>query len=263
MNSFEFIEFSIENSIATITLNRTDAGNAFNLQMAQELNRAATACYYNESVRAVILNANGKLFSAGGDLASMAAAGDNADVMLNGIAEQCHAAYSTLSRMRAPVIAAINGPAAGIGFSLSVIADITLASDKASFLMAYTAAGLSPDGGISFLLPKIIGIKRAKELALTNRKLSAQQALDWGLINEVVPADELQAQALKLATTLSQGATQALGSVKSLFSSAHNESLEGQMTLEAAAITKNVKSRDGQEGIQAFLERRQPNFTGE
>ncbi len=263
MNNFELVEFSVENGVATITLNRPSAGNAVNLLLATELNQAANLCCYNSSVRAVILNANGKLFCAGGDLAAMAQAGENVDSLLKDIAEQCHAAYSTLQRMRAPVIAAINGPAAGIGFSLSLAADIAIASDKASFLMAYTAAGLSPDGGISYLLPKMIGLRRAKEMALSNRKLSANEALDWGLVNKVVAGDDLQQEALALATTLAQGATNAIGSAKSLFLSGDTQSLETQMILEAGEIAKNAKTKDGQEGIHAFLERRKADFTGE
>lgn len=263
MNKFETVEFSIENSIATITLNRVDAGNSFNLQMASEFNRAVNLCYYNTDVRAVIVNANGKLFCVGGDLAAMLNAGENVDSLLKDITEQCHAAFSNLQRMRAPVIVAVNGPAAGIGFSLSLMADIAIVSDKASFVMAYTAAGLSPDGGISYLLPKFIGARRAKELALTNRKLSANEALDWGLVNKVVVAEDLQQEALEFASTLAKGATNAMGSVKSLFLSGGAQSLETQMVLEAAELSKNSRTIDGQEGIQAFVNKRRSTFIGE
>lgn len=262
MNEFKLIEFSIDNGIASITLNRPQAGNAFNLLLATELNQAVNACQYDPNVRVVLLQAQGKLFCAGGDLASMAEAGDQVGAALKALTDQIHGAYSTMSHMRAPVIAVINGAAAGIGMSLALVADITLASDKASFLMAYTAAGLSPDGGSTYLLPKAIGIKRAKEMMITNRKLSAQEALDWGLVNQVVPHDNLQAEAQALAATLAKGATNAFGSAKSLLLAADTQSLEGQMALESTAIAANASGIDGQAGIHAFLNKQKPEFIG-
>lgn len=263
MDQFKLIHFSIEQSIAYITLNRPNEGNAFNLQLATEFNQAANICQHDETIRAVLIKANGKLFCAGGDLASMAKAGQQVDAALKALTDQLHGAFSTLSRMRAPVIAAIQGPAAGIGLSLALIADMTLASDKASFVMAYTAAGLSPDGGSTAMLPKIVGLKRAKELILTNRKLTATEALDWGLVNKVVPADELLQEAQSLASRLATGASSAFGSAKSLLISSESESFESQMVLEASAIAQNAKGKDGQEGIRAFLNKEKPIFTGE
>ena len=263
MKEFKLIEFSLDNGIASITLNRPEAGNAFNLLLATELNEAVNACQYDPNVRVVLLQAQGKLFCAGGDLASMAEAGDQVDAALKALTDQLHGAYSTMMRMRAPVIAVINGAAAGIGMSLALVADMTLASDKASFLMAYTAAGLSPDGGSTYLLPKVIGIKRAKEMMLTNRKLSAQEALDWGVINKVVAHENLQEEAQALAKSLAKGATNAFGSVKSLLLAADTQSLEGQLALESAAIAENAKGIDGQAGIHAFLNKQKPEFSGQ
>jgi 2-(1,2-epoxy-1,2-dihydrophenyl)acetyl-CoA isomerase len=261
-SDFQNLKFSIIDGIATITLDRPKAANAFNLELATELNHVANLCQHDQSIRAVILTGNGKLFCAGGDLAGMAEAGNKSDLFLKELTNQCHVAYATLMRMNAPLIVAVNGAAAGIGLSLTLIGDITIATEKSSFTMAYTAAGLSPDGGSTWLLPRAIGIKRAKEMMLTNRKVSASEALEWGMINKVVPAEDLLSEAQTLAKKLSQGATQAFGSVKSLILSGFSESLETQMSLEAEAIGKNSVNSDGQEGISSFLEKRRPLFTG-
>jgi len=262
MNDYKYLEFSVEDSIATITLNRPEAANALNIELASELNHVTNICQHDNNVRAVILTGNGKLFCAGGDLSSMATAGEKVDLALKELTDQCHSAFTSLMRMRAPVIIAVNGAAAGIGLSLALIGDITIASDKASFTTAYTAAGLSPDGGATYLLPRAIGFKRAKEMMLTNRKVGATDALDWGMVNQLVSHESLLDEAHSIAKRLAQGPTNAFGSVKSLMLSGFAESLESQMALEAEAIGKNAVSSDGQEGINAFLERRRPDFWG-
>ena len=195
-------------------------------------------------------------------MSDMAQAGDRSDVLLKLMTDQIHGAYSTFLRMRAPLIVAVNGSAAGIGLSLTLVGDITIASEKSSFVMAYTAAGLSPDGGASYLLPRAIGMKRAKEMLLTNRKLTAIEAEAWGMVNRVVPHDLLMSEAMKLAKAMSQGPTNAFGSVKTLLLSSYTESLESQMALESASIAKNSISQDGKEGIAAFMEKRRPDFKG-
>lgn len=262
MSDFKNLEFLLDGAVATITLNRPDHANALDLDMASELARAARLCQRDSDIRAVVLTGNGKLFCAGGDLASMADAGEEVDLALKGLTDQCHAAFSTMMRMRAPVIVAVNGAAAGIGLSLALVGDITIASEKASFTMAYTAAGLSPDGGATYLLPRAIGYKRAKEMMISNRRLSATEALDWGLVNQVVAPEALLEEAQTQAKRLAKGATDAFGSVKSLLLTGFSESLETQMALEAQAIGKNATGADGQEGVSAFLEKRRPLFKG-
>ncbi len=262
MSDYELLEFRVDAGIATITLDRPDAANAFNLALATEFNHAANRCRRDPGVRVVVLSANGKLFSAGGDLSAMSEAGDQVDALLKQLTDQLHSAISTLMRMRAPLIVAVNGAAAGIGLSLALIGDITIASEKASFTLAYTAAGLSPDGAATYLLPKIVGIKHAKEMMITNRKLTAAEALEWGMVNRVVTADALHDETLTLAKSIAQGPTNAYGSVKSLMLSGFGESLESQMALEVEEIIQNAMGKDGREGIVAFLHKRQPKFNG-
>ena len=262
MSEYSLLDFEIDGGIATITLNRPEAANAFNLELATELNQAASVCQYNPNIRAVVLTGNGKLFSAGGDLTVMSEAGDQVDAALKQLTDQLHGAFSTLMRMRAPLIVAVNGAAAGIGLSLALLGDFTIASEKASFTLAYTAAGLSPDGGATYLLPRVVGIKRAKEMMITNRRLTATEALEWGVVNQVVAPEALLDETQALAKSVAQGATNAFGSVKSLLLSSFNESFESQMVLEVEAIARNAMSKDGREGIQAFLQKRRPEFKG-
>lgn len=262
MSEYQFLEFSEADGIARITLNRPAQANALDLPLAKELVAATAACKDSKTVRAVILTGNGKLFCAGGDLGSMANADGPVDKHLKELADTCHVAYTNILTMRAPVIMAVNGAAAGIGFGLSMVGDITLAADNSSFLMAYTAAGLSPDGGASKLLPLVVGMKRAKELTLLNRKLSAEEALDWGIVNQVVPADELIAAAEKMASRLASGPTNAFGSVKTMMLDALTQSVNQTMDQESVTIAANAVSADGTEGIDAFMNKRKPEYKG-
>ncbi|MEM6318476.1 MAG: enoyl-CoA hydratase-related protein [Bacteroidota bacterium] len=256
----ETILLQKENGVATITLNRPDAANGLNLKMAQELYDASNELDQDNEIRAVILTANGKLFSAGGDLKYMAQNGKELGVALKKMATTAHNAIAQFARMNKPLIVGVNGTAAGIGFSLAMIGDLVIAAESAKFTMAYTAAGLSPDGGSTYLLPRLIGIRKTTELMLTNRRLSAAEALDWGLLNQVVTDDQLATTVQKLATQLANGPTPAFGSVKKLLLSTFHNSLETQMELEGRAIVANATSPHGTEGIHAFLEKRKPKF---
>lgn len=254
--------FEIADGVATITLNRPDAANAIDLALARELMDVSIQCDENPAVRAVLLTGSGKLFCAGGDLRSFAEKGDALPAALKELTAYLHAASSRFARMSPPMVVAVNGAAAGAGFSLAVAGDLVLAAESAKFSMAYTAAGLSPDGSSSWYLPRLVGTRRAQELMFTNRRLSAAEALDWGLVTRVVADAELAAEARQLAQQLAQGPTRAFGVVKSLLLSSHGESLETQMEHEARGIAAMGGTPDGREGIRAFLEKRPPKFTG-
>jgi len=260
--SFSTIEFSVKDNVATITLNRPDAANAMNPQMAKELSECARLCQDNPDVRAVIIQANGKMFCAGGDLSEFAAAEEAVGSLLLSMTADLHQFISHLTRMNAPVIAAVQGTAAGAGFSLAAAADITIAAEHAKFTMAYTNAGLSPDGSSTYFLPRRIGDRKARELMLTNRVLSAEEAVSWGIINQAVPADQLDSTVDALAKQLANGPTLAFGSVKTLLNQSFDNGLETQMELETREIARLSTTADGQEGIQAFLAKRKPEFTG-
>ena len=258
----EPILLDVAGAVARITLNRPDAANALTLPMCRDLMQAAIRCDEDPAVRAIVLTGAGKLFCAGGDLASFAEMGDGIGAGLKEMTAYLHAAIARLVRGSAPVITAINGTAAGAGMSLAVAGDLAIASDEAKFTMAYTAAGLSPDGSSTWFLPRIIGMRRTQELMLLNRRLSAAEALEWGLVGRIAPADEVLAQADALARELAAGPTRSFGVVKALLAGSFGESLETQMELEASGIAGSAGTADGREGIAAFLEKRKPVFSG-
>ncbi len=259
---YENLRCEIADGVATITLNRPDAANAIDLPLARELMQVAIRCDEDPGVRAVLLTGAGKMFCAGGDLKAFSAQGDSLPSLLKEITTNLHAATSRFARMSAPLVVAVNGTAAGAGFSIAISGDLVLMAESAKLTMAYTAAGLSPDGSSTWFLPRLIGMRRAQELMLTNRRLSAAEALAWGLVNQVVPDAELAATAGALAKQLATGATRAFGTVKSLLASTYNESLETQMELEARGIAEMARSADGREGIEAFVAKRAPKFSG-
>lgn len=260
--TYSTIRLERDGAVAKLTLDQPDSANVLNLPMATELMRAAIELDEDPGVRAVILTGSGKMFCAGGDLAAMKAAGDGASAYIKEMAGNLHLAISRFARMRAPVLAAVNGTAAGAGFSMVCASDLAIASEAAKFTMAYTGAGLSPDGSSTYFLPRLIGQRRTFELMLTNRVLNSDDALEWGLVNQVVPAEELMSAAEELAARLAAGPTAAFGVVKRLLMNSGYDSLESQMEHESRGIADSARTADGREGIAAFLEKRRPKFTG-
>ena len=233
---YQTLNFEVDSGVATITLNRPEALNAMSPAMAKELHEVALQIDANNSVRAVILTGTGKAFCAGGDLGAFVAAGEQARTLILQMTGDLHLALSRLSRNRAPVIAAVNGTAAGAGFSLAMAADLAIAEEQAVFTMAYTNAGLSPDGSSTYFMPRKIGDRRTRELMLTNRLLTAPEALDWGVVNQVVEGGGALAAARVMATGMAQGPTEAYAQVKRLLDSRFSQSQETQLEWEARAI---------------------------
>ncbi len=261
--TFETLTLDQAGGVATLTLNRPDAANAMNLKMAEELMKVAIQFDEDPSVRAVILTGAGsKMFCAGGDLAAFDAEGDRLPAVIKEMTTYLHAAISRFARMDAPLIAAVNGIAAGAGFSLALMADLVWAAGSAKFTLAYTRAGLVPDGSSTYYLSRIVGLRRAQELALTNRVLTAPEAESWGIVNRVVAADDLMSDVGQLAAELAAGPTSAYGDAKRLINMGTQESLETQMELEARGIASAARGKNAREGIRAFLEKRPPIFDG-
>jgi 2-(1,2-epoxy-1,2-dihydrophenyl)acetyl-CoA isomerase len=249
----------VAEGVATVTLNRVDAGNALNMQMGRELLDAALACEFDPKVRAVVLTGAGKHFGFGGDIRGMAEQGDAVGGFLNELTTHIHAAISSFTRMRAPVVAAVNGTAAGGAVGLVCTADLAIAGRGSKFSLAYTGIGMAPDCGTSFLLPRIVGRRRALELFLTNRVLTADEALDWGLVNQVVEDAEVLAQSHSLAARLAAGPTDSYGAVKRLMVTS-DPGFEAQMAAEGRAIAAQSLHPNGKEGVRAFLEKRKPKY---
>src|ERR1700758_4199354 len=247
MTDYEAIVLEESGPIARITLNRPDAANAMNDTMLAELADAARRCDRGPA-KVVVLTGAGRFFSAGGDLRAMASSPSTPGDFVKTIADDLHRAISTFARMGAVLITVVNGVAAGAGFSLAVAGDLVLAAESATFTMAYTAAGLSPDGSSSYYLPRLIGVRRTQELMLTNRRLSAGEALQWGLLAEVVDDAQLAARVDAVAQQIASGARQSASAVKKLVLMSFTNGIEEQMETEGRLIAGCADSADGDEG---------------
>lgn len=255
------VTWELDDGLATIILARPEAGNAFDTAMAHGLLEVATRAESGSragDVRAIVIAAQGSAFSVGGDLQQLGGSGDRAAEMER-IAGTLHRALRLLADCEAPIISAVQGVAAGGGMGLALSADVVLAAPQAKFRMAYTAVGLSPDCGTTWVLPRVVGQARALDLALTNRVLTAEEAADWGLVSRVVH-DDLPAAAAALGQQLALGAGSALRATKRLLRSSLGSSLVEQLDREEASVTSLIVSADGVEGVDAFLGRRRPDF---
>jgi 2-(1,2-epoxy-1,2-dihydrophenyl)acetyl-CoA isomerase len=260
---YETLRYELADGMAEITLDRPEAHNALNLAMARELYDVMRRCDDDADVRAVLLTGAGKAFCAGGDLKSFGTQGEGIGAHLMDVTTALHDAVSRMARMDAPVIAAVNGVAAGGGMALALACDLLLAAESARFTMAYTRVGLTPDGSSTYYLPRLVGLGRALDLTLTNRVLSAAEAEAWGIATAVVPDAELLPRARALARTLAAGATSALGGAKRLLREGWSETLETQMARESRTIAEAAARPTGREGIAAFTEKRPPRFSRE
>lgn len=235
--------------------------NALSKQMAYELRLVASKLAGDPLVRALLLHAEGKVFFGGGDLKEFKDGGDETPANLHEMTIDFHGALSRFSRMNAPVVCAINGTAGGAGMSLTAAMDLVYASESSKFTMGYTASGLTIDGTSSFFLSRVVGLRRATELVLTNRMLSASEALDWGLVNQVLPDEEVLDAARKTARRLASGPTHAFGGAKRLLLAGAASSLGEAMENESFAIADQALHPEAVEGIDAFLNKRRPDFS--
>jgi 2-(1,2-epoxy-1,2-dihydrophenyl)acetyl-CoA isomerase len=252
------VHVDVRDRIARIKLNRPDAGNALNLELATALHEAAEGLRGSD-VGAVILSGAGKAFCVGGDLNYMQDADDVGEAVLR-LATKFHDGIEALSSLDAPVISAVQGAAAGGGMSLAIAADIVLAAASARFTMAYTAIGFPPDGGSSWTLPRLVGPRKATELLLLNERLDAEAARELGLVTRVVDDDKLDDEASALARKLADGPARAHGAVKRLLRESATHSFTEQMAEEARTISELSAAPEGREGVAAFLEKRAPRF---
>lgn len=260
--AYQNLKLEIAAGVATITLNRPDAFNALNLALGRELFSAVLEVDEDPAVRCVVITGAGKAFCGGGDVKDFAQNLTRVGILIKELTTFVHGAVSRLVRTPKPVITAVNGVAAGGGFSLALAGDLVIAAESARFTMAYSRIAATPDGSCSYWLPRLVGLRRAVELFYTNRVLTAKEALDWGIVTRVVPDGELPAAVKQLAAELAQGPTLALGRGKLLFHSSTAESLETQMELESQSIAASGHTEDFAEGVRAFVEKRQPAFKG-
>jgi 2-(1,2-epoxy-1,2-dihydrophenyl)acetyl-CoA isomerase len=256
------ITLAIASGVATITLNRPEAFNALTLAMGRELLDAVVEVVEDPGVRCVVLTGSGKAFCGGGDVKDFVRELPRIGVHIMHLTTCVHGAVSRLVRAPKPVITGVNGVAAGGGFALALAGDVVVAAESARFTMAYSRIGATPDGSSTYWLPRLVGVRRAVELFYTNRVLTAQEALAWGLVSRVVPDAELAEALRRQAVELAEGPTLALGRGKALFHASTTESLETQMERESQAIARSGHTEDFAEGVRAFAEKRPPTFRG-
>jgi len=248
-----------DGSLLRLTLNRPSSGNAITLSMARQLMLAATVAETDPSVRCVLLTASGKYFCVGGAIDEFASTSE-LSAHLREITTYLHAAITRLLKMEKPLVTAINGPAAGGGLGLALLGDVAIAARSAHFTTAYSAIGLTPDGGLTWLLPRLIGLRRAQEMLICNKRVDAEEAALIGLVSRTVSDDMLASEAAEQALALARSATGALGQTRKLLLSSFETSPETQMELESGAIALSATSLHGQGGIAAFLSKRKPEY---
>jgi 2-(1,2-epoxy-1,2-dihydrophenyl)acetyl-CoA isomerase len=254
------VTLDIADGVARIGLARPERGNAVDLDLARALRNAVSEIGTAADIGAVVLYGEGDSFCVGGDLRAFAAAPDPGGFIAE-LAETAHDAILGLRALRPPVISAIHGACAGAGLGFALAADLVLADRGARFRSAYTAAGLSPDCGVSWALTRLLGSARAADLILTNRQVDAEEALRMGLASRIVEHGTLLPTALDLARSLADGPRYALARATGLIRAATTTALEEHLKLEASAISEAITTPDGAEGITAFLEKRRPQFT--
>jgi 2-(1,2-epoxy-1,2-dihydrophenyl)acetyl-CoA isomerase len=254
--------YSVDAGVATITLNRTHVMNALDADMIERLRAVCEVVRDDAAVRVVVLCGNGPAFLAGGDVALFHANLPTLPEMVERLAGELHHAIVALRDAAKPVLASVHGAVAGAGVSLLAAADLAIAAADTKFTLAYSKIATSPDGGSTYFLPRIVGMRKTLELMMLSDTFDAATALDMGLVNWVVPASDLAAETAKLARRLANGPTVAYGEGKALVNRTFDRSLAAQLDAEAQAFARCARTRDLAEGVTAFVEKRKPEFKG-
>ena len=251
-----------DGAVAIITLNRPAAGNTVNLPLTRALEAIVDEVAADAAVRCVVLTGAGKLFCGGGDIGAFADAGAHASDFLRELATALHRSVRKLAEMAKPLVTLVNGPAAGAGLSLAIGGDVVLAAAQAHFTAAYGSVGLTPDGGMSWLLPRLVGLRAAQDIILTNRRIGAEEAARIGLVTRVLAGEALMAEGLALAHRLAAGPTAAIGGARALLARSFQRGFAEHLDAEAARIAEAGAGVELREGVAAFLARRPPDFAG-
>ena len=246
--------------ILEITLNRPEAYNALNLDVMLMLSDILASAATDNNIKGIMITGKGKAFCAGGDLKWISQQTADASSTLHKLAPQFHITIIEIRRMGKPVVAAINGIAAGGGFSLALACDFRVMAESAMLRQAYTASGLSIDGGGTFALPRLVGLARALEIAAFDQPISSAQALAWGLVTKVVPDDKVIEETMSMLEVLVRSALHSFAWSKRLLTESFDNPLETQLELERQGISDCARHPNGQEGIRAFVEKRNPVF---
>lgn len=257
----EPITFELVDGVARITLNRPDEGNAIDQAFADRLCDIAHGCDGDDAVRVLLLTGAGRMFCAGGDIHAFSAAAERLPAFVRDLTASLHVAMARLMLMRKPIVAAVNGPAAGAGLGLALLGDVVLAACSATFVLAYAGIGLSPDAGTTYLLPRLIGLRRAQEMLFLGKTLKAEEARDWGLVTAVVDDAALNQHAEAAARRIAAMPNAVLGRSKRLLMRSLDHSLETQLEEEAQAIAISAAEPACRDGVDAFLNKRRADFS--
>ena len=258
------VDYQINENVATITFNRPEALNALSLQLTTDLRRAIERAI-SDKARAIVLTGEGRAFCSSGDLREMRSMWEREgriEAFLEAPLEELHRVIVLIRETPIPFVAAVQGVCAGAGTNFALACDIVLAAENATFNEAFVKIGLSPDCGGSFFLPRAIGEKRAAELFMSGDSLDATRAASIGMINRVVAAESLMEEVMKMAKKLALAPTASIGRIKKMLNASFSNDLQSQLALEHAQQIESGKSNDFKEGVHAFFEKRQPNFTG-
>jgi len=256
---FKTVQLERDEPVGVVYLNQPEARNALSMEMQEELRIALEGLARDGAVKAIVISGRGTAFCAGGDLRTM---GDSKPFQGRQRMQNVHRLVLALRNLEKPVIAAVNGPAFGAGWSLAMACDFVIASEKARFSLAFVKVGLIPDCGCLYLLPRVIGLPKAKELMMTGRVVEATEASALGLVNKVVPPEQLLPEALALARELAQGPPLALGLLKSIVNRTFETDFLRLLEEEAFAQDLCLQTEDHREGVRAFFEKRKPEFIG-
>jgi 2-(1,2-epoxy-1,2-dihydrophenyl)acetyl-CoA isomerase len=255
------IQIDIEKNVAFITLNRPEVFNSFNREMALSFQTQLDFCNESSEIRALVITGSGKAFCAGQDLKEVTSPEINPGFKRI-LEEHYNPIVSRIRTIKKPIIAAVNGVAAGAGANIALACDIVVASENASFIQAFSKIGLIPDSGGTYFLPRLIGLQKATALMMLGDTISSTDAEQMGMIYKVIPADKFDDEVRELAFRTAQMPTQALGFIKELMNNSLTHTLKEQLELESRMQIESAQSNDYNEGVTAFVEKRKPNFKG-
>lgn len=255
--------YEVSDRVAHVRFIRPEGANAVNPSFAADLRAVMVAIEFDDEVKAVSVTADGKVFCAGGDLKLFAEAGPDVPTLASDMLVDYHGAIYKMNSIPKPFVAGVRGAAGGAGLSLMSAFDLVVSGESAKYTMAYTRAGVTPDGTSSYFVARHIGLRRMLDLTLTNRVLDAATAEQWGLVNRVVPDDDVDTATAELARQLADGPAWALGHAKRVVYHGYEASLPAAGEYEGTVIAESMGRHDGQEGIAAFARKRSPDFTGD
>jgi 2-(1,2-epoxy-1,2-dihydrophenyl)acetyl-CoA isomerase len=258
----EHVDVTRADAVGRITMDRPESNNSIDPDMSEQLHEAAIELVEDEAVRCIVLTGSGGTFNTGADLGSLSAdAGDAA--LIRSMAHQLHGTVSQLHRAPKPVVCGVNGVTAGGGIGLSLCGDVVLVAESARFEFAYPRIGLSADGGSSYFLPRLVGLRRAQEIAFRDEPVGAEEAAEIGLATEAVPDESFEERLAEEVTRLAEGPTRAHAATKALLRQSFDRQLDEQMATEAATIAGLTGTDDYRRGVEAFFEKESPEFRGE